>query len=145
MARFFSSPVAAADSGEKRKGYSAAPGSVSLRPLARAILGAGPCGRTEVRPILLPAKLSCREQDKFDGIEFGQTQSARRARTRDGPSHNALLTQFARDVFTIVPVSLVFFVPFLLETKTRFGFIANMLIGLALLAVSVWLLRRFVP
>ena len=63
------------------------------------------------------------------------------ADTRD----NALLTQFARDIFTIVPVSLVFFVPFLLETKTRFGFIANMLIGLALLAVSVWLLRRFVP
>ena len=63
------------------------------------------------------------------------------ADTRD----NALLTQFARDVFTIVPVSLVFFVPFLLETKTRLGFIANMLTGLALLAVSVWLLRRFVP
>ena len=63
------------------------------------------------------------------------------AETRD----NMLLTQFARDVFTIVPVSLVFFMPFLLETKTRFGFIANMLIGLALLAVSVWLLRRFMP
>ncbi|MBI3779367.1 MAG: DUF3147 family protein [Gammaproteobacteria bacterium] len=63
------------------------------------------------------------------------------ADTRD----NALLTQFARDIFVIVPVSLVFFVPFLLEAKTRFGFVLNMGIGLALLAVSVWLLRRFMP
>lgn len=60
------------------------------------------------------------------------------ADTRD----NALLTQFARDIFVIVPVSLVFFVPFLAERKTGLGFIANMLLGLALLAVSVWLLRR---
>ena len=63
------------------------------------------------------------------------------ADTRD----NALLTQFARDIFTIVPVSLVFFVPFLLETKTRLGFGFNLSLGLVLLAVSVWLLRRFVP
>ena len=63
------------------------------------------------------------------------------ADTRD----NALLTQFARDIFVVVPVSLVFFVPFLLEAKTRLGFIANMCVGLALLAVGVWLLRRFVP
>ena len=62
------------------------------------------------------------------------------ADTRD----NALLTQFARDVFVVVPVSLVFFVPFLLEAKTRLGFIANMGLGLALLAVGVWLLRRFI-
>ncbi len=62
------------------------------------------------------------------------------ADTRD----NALLTQFARDIFVVVPVSLVFFVPFLLETKTRLGFIANMCVGLALLAVGVWLLRRFI-
>lgn len=62
------------------------------------------------------------------------------ADTRD----NALLTQFARDIFVIVPVSLVFFVPFLLETKTRFGFVPNMGIGLVLLAVSVWVLRRFI-
>ena len=63
------------------------------------------------------------------------------ADTRD----NALLTQFARDIFVVVPVSLVFFVPFLLEAKTRLGFVSNMLLGLTLLAVSVWLLRRFVP
>lgn len=61
--------------------------------------------------------------------------------TRD----NELLTQFARDILVIVPVSLVFFLPFLLEHKTRFGFIANMLIGLALLAAAVWGLRRFMP
>ncbi len=62
------------------------------------------------------------------------------ADTRD----NALLTQFARDIFVVVPVSLVFFVPFLLETKTRLGFIANMCVGLTLLAVGVWVLRRFI-
>lgn len=61
------------------------------------------------------------------------------ADTRD----NALLTQFARDIFMIVPVSLVFFVPFLLETRTHFGFVPNMGMGLVLLAVSVWLLHRW--
>lgn len=63
------------------------------------------------------------------------------AETRD----NLLLTQFAKDIFVIVPVSLVFFLPFLLEKKTSLGFIANMLVGLALLAVAVGLLRRFMP
>ena len=61
------------------------------------------------------------------------------ADTRD----NALLTQFARDIFIIVPVSLVFFAPFFFETKTHLGFVANMTIGLILLAVSVVSLRRF--
>ena len=61
--------------------------------------------------------------------------------TRD----NALLTQFAKDVFVIVPVSLVFFLPFWLEQKTQFGFVANMLIGLGLLAAAVLALRRFLP
>jgi len=59
--------------------------------------------------------------------------------TRD----NALLTQFAKDIFVLVPVSLVFFLPFWLEKKTQFGFVANMLLGLALLAVAVWGARRF--
>ncbi len=63
------------------------------------------------------------------------------AETRD----NALLTQFAKDVFVIVPVSLVFFLPFWLEKKTQFGFVANMLIGLGLLAAAVLALRRFLP
>lgn len=63
------------------------------------------------------------------------------AETRDNP----LLTQFAKDIFVIVPVSLVFFLPFLLEKKTSLGFVANMALGLVLLAASVWLLRRFVP
>jgi len=58
--------------------------------------------------------------------------------------NDMLVTKFARDIFVVVPVSLVFFVPFLLETKTRLGFIANMCIGLALLAVGVWALRRFI-
>ena len=58
---------------------------------------------------------------------------------------NVLVTKFARDIFLVVPVSLVFFAPFLLETRTRLGFIPNLLIGLVLLAVSVWVLRRFMP
>ncbi len=61
--------------------------------------------------------------------------------TRD----NALVTRFAKDIFVIVPVSLVFFLPFWLETKTQFGFVINLLLGLALLALAVWLLRRFLP
>ena len=60
------------------------------------------------------------------------------AETRD----NAQLTQFARDIFVLVPVSLVFFLPFLLEGKTQIGFLANMALGLALLATAVLLLRR---
>lgn len=63
------------------------------------------------------------------------------AETRD----NALLTQFARDIFVLVPVSLVFFLPFWLEKKTQLGFIANMALGLALLALAVWGLKRFLP
>jgi hypothetical protein len=63
------------------------------------------------------------------------------AETRD----DALVTQFARDIFVLVPVSLVFFLPFLLERRTGLGFIANLLIGLALLAVAVGLLRRWLP
>ena len=56
--------------------------------------------------------------------------------------NNEQLTQFAQDIFALVPVSLVFFLPFLLEGKTQIGFLANMAVGLALLAVSVLLLRR---
>ena len=63
------------------------------------------------------------------------------AETRD----NALLTQFARDIFMLVPVSLVFFLPFWLEKKTQFGFPANMALGLGLLAAAVLALRRFLP
>ena len=62
------------------------------------------------------------------------------AETRD----NALLTQFAKDVFVIVPVSLVFFLPFWLEPKTQLGFVVNLLAGLGLLLVAVLLLRRFI-
>ena len=61
--------------------------------------------------------------------------------TRD----DALVSQFARDVFVLVPVSLVFFIPFLVETRTGFGFVGNMLAGTALLAAAVWLVQRFLP
>jgi len=62
------------------------------------------------------------------------------AETRD----NALLTQFAKDIFVIVPVSLVFFLPFWLESKTQLGFVINLLAGLGLLLIAVLLLRRFI-
>jgi hypothetical protein len=60
------------------------------------------------------------------------------AETRD----NTLVTRFARDIFLLVPVSLVFFVPFLLEVKTRLGFIANLSLGVVLLAIAVLATRR---
>lgn len=60
------------------------------------------------------------------------------AETRD----NLLVTRFARDIFLLVPGSLLFFLPFLLETKTRLGFLPNLLIGLVLLALAVWGMRR---
>lgn len=63
------------------------------------------------------------------------------AETRD----DALLAQFARDILVLVPVSLVFFLPFLCAHKTRLGFPANLLIGLLLLAAAVLAARRFLP
>lgn len=59
--------------------------------------------------------------------------------TRD----NALVTRFARDILTLVPVSLVFFVPFLLESQTRLGFLPNLAAGLGLLGLAVWITYRF--
>ena len=60
------------------------------------------------------------------------------AETRD----NLLVTRFARDIFLLVPGSLLFFLPFLLESKTRLGFLPNLLAGLVLLALAVWGMRR---
>lgn len=59
--------------------------------------------------------------------------------TRD----SMLITGFARDILVIVPVSLVFFLPFALERQTQLGFAANMVLGLTLLALAVWILSRF--
>lgn len=61
------------------------------------------------------------------------------AETRD----NQLATRFARDIFLLVPVSLVFFLPFLLEGRTRLGFVPNLVAGLALLGLAVWATRRY--
>jgi len=61
--------------------------------------------------------------------------------TRD----DALVARFARDVLALLPVTLLFFAPFLLEPRTRLGFIPNLLIGIALLAVGVWGMRRLLP
>jgi hypothetical protein len=58
--------------------------------------------------------------------------------TRD----DALVTRFARDVLALLPVTLLFFAPFLLEPRTRLGFLPNLLIGAALLGIGVWGMRR---
>lgn len=58
--------------------------------------------------------------------------------TRD----DALVARFARDVLALLPVTLLFFAPFLFETRTRLGFVPNLIIGVALLAVGVWGIRR---
>jgi len=60
------------------------------------------------------------------------------AETRD----NLLVTRFARDIFLLVPGSLLFFLPFLLEPKTRIGFLPNLLAGLVLLGLAIWGTRR---
>ena len=60
------------------------------------------------------------------------------AETRD----NLLVTRFARDIFLLVPGSLLFLLPLVLETKTRLGFLPNLLAGLVLLALAVWGMRR---
>jgi hypothetical protein len=61
------------------------------------------------------------------------------AETRD----NTLATSLARDIVLLVPVSLLFFLPFLLETKTRLGFVPNLFAGLALLVIAVGVMRRW--
>lgn len=61
------------------------------------------------------------------------------AETRD----DSLAVRFARDILWLVPVSLTFFVPFLLAGKTRLGFVPNLIAGLVLLALAVWAMRRY--
>lgn len=60
--------------------------------------------------------------------------------TRD----NTLVTRFARDIFLLVPGSLVFFLPFLLENKTHLGFVPNLAAGIVLLILAVWVTRRLI-
>lgn len=62
------------------------------------------------------------------------------AETRD----NVLVTRLARDIFWLVPGSLVFFLPFLLEPKTGLGFFPNLTVGVVLLAVAMWIMRRLI-
>jgi len=61
------------------------------------------------------------------------------AETRD----DARVAGFARDILALVPVSLVLFVPFVLEKKTQWGFAANLALGIGLLALAVLALRRW--
>lgn len=62
------------------------------------------------------------------------------AETRD----NNQVTRLARDIFLLVPGSLLFFLPFLLESKTRLGFFPNLTLGIGIMIVAMWVSRRFI-
>ncbi len=50
---------------------------------------------------------------------------------------SAKVSEFARDIFYLVPPSLLFFVPFLFETKTHWPFWANFAAGMIVMAAGM--------
>lgn len=50
---------------------------------------------------------------------------------------SARVSEYAKEIFLIVPPSLVFFVPFLAEPRTHWPFWLNFSLGVALLALTV--------
>ncbi len=52
---------------------------------------------------------------------------------------------FARSIFWSVPLSLTFFLPFLFSKQLKLPFWGNYFLGVALLAVSYLIHRRFFP
>ncbi|OIQ01868.1 MAG: hypothetical protein AUK36_08890 [Zetaproteobacteria bacterium CG2_30_59_37] len=56
-----------------------------------------------------------------------------------------LVNELARDIFILVPVSLLFFVPFLAARLTDLGFAANFTAGILLLCGGIILLHRLFP
>jgi len=56
-----------------------------------------------------------------------------------------LANDLARDIFVLVPVSLLFFIPFLAVKFTGLGFAANFATGTLLLLTGVLLLHRLFP
>ena len=61
-------------------------------------------------------------------------------------SDNDKATVFAKSIFVGVPLSLTFFIPFLVASMTRFPFWLNLALGFALLLISyyvhAWILGR---
>ena len=53
----------------------------------------------------------------------------------------ARVTRYAREIFYLVPVSLLFFLPFVAQPRTQWPFWVNFGLGVALLAVAVLALR----
>ncbi len=58
-------------------------GGVSLGPWRRTVHGAALAARLRAANVA-PGNIVLSRQDKFDGIEFGQPQAARRAKAREG-------------------------------------------------------------
>jgi len=59
--------------------------------------------------------------------------------------NDELATQLAKDIFILIPVSLTFFLPFLLNRFTSLSFIPNFAAGLLLMLVCVFLVRKLIP
>ncbi len=55
----------------------------------------------------------------------------------------AKINQFAKSIFTFVPLSLVFFVPFLLNKWLKTGFALTYLLGIGLLVLAYGIYRFF--
>ncbi len=55
----------------------------------------------------------------------------------------AKVNEFAKSIFVFVPLSLVFFIPFLLNKWMKFGFAVTYLTGLGLLVAAYGLYRLF--
>lgn len=49
----------------------------------------------------------------------------------------AKVSEFARDIFYLVPPSLLFFLPFLVESRTHWGFWLNFFIGIFIMLAGM--------
>jgi len=54
---------------------------------------------------------------------------------------SAKVSEFARDIFYMVPPSLLFFLPFLFETRTHWPFWQNFSIGVFIMVVSMGIIN----
>ena len=57
---------------------------------------------------------------------------------------NVGATLYAKSIFVAVPLSLLFFVPFLLQAKTALPFLANFVLGIGLLWLGYFLHQKII-